>query len=283
MSSPIAKSWVHATIMIENEWGGKGTGFLVFREISPDKGRVFLCTNKHVLNSNSGFRDTATKIICHLNVKDANGKIAGKSYELPLLLSDGTKRWKQHPEQDVDVLVFDVTDLINGIPEMDKKWADYSLFADESVLANEEITVGEDVMMVGYPKGFRQGESNLPIVRQGIIASHIGQRYIEDSEDKNGNPVHRSIRGFLVDGGIGIIHGSSGSPVILKPVTGRFVKNGIVMGESKPYLLGILAETRFADIDAPSGPMVSFAGLGMAFDASTVKETIELFFPPAAP
>jgi len=44
------------------------------------------------------------------------------------------------------------------------------------------------------------------------------------------------------------------------------------------YLLGILAETRFAPINYPSGTGLGFAGLGFVFDAVTIKKTIELFF-----
>lgn len=52
MSSPVAKTWVYATVLVENEWGGKGTGFLVARDVAQDRVKVFLCTNKHVLSPN---------------------------------------------------------------------------------------------------------------------------------------------------------------------------------------------------------------------------------------
>ncbi len=276
MSSPIAKSWLYATILIENEWGEKGTGFLVAREVDQGKVKVFLCTNKHVLNKAKELREKAIKVILHLNVKEVDGKILGKPYELGLIWPDGKKRWKEHPETDIDVLVLDVTDLVVTLPDMDKKWADYSLFADAKILSEQDITIGEEVMVVGYPLGFKQGDSNFPIVRQGIVASQIGQKFIEESIERDGNKKSRVIRGFLIDGGL--IPGSSGSPVVLKPVTGRFVGNNIVMGAPQPYLLGIVAETRYAPIRTNVGDIPSYAGLGLAFDALTVKETIELFF-----
>jgi len=274
MSSPVATTWLYATILIENEWGGRGTGFLVAREVKKDQVKVFLCTNKHVLNEEKALREKATKIVCHLNVKDKNGKIVGRAYELPLKIN-GKRRWNEHPEKNVDVLVFDVTDLIVKVPEIEKKWATYSLFADPSVLAEQDITIGEEVMVIGYPLGFRQGKTNSPIVRQGIVASQIGQRFVEEFVDKNKKQYTREYRGFLVDGGM--VPGSSGSPVILKPVTGRHVHGTIVMGTVQPYLLGIVAETRYAPIPAQKGA-IGYAGLGLAFDALTVKETIELFF-----
>lgn len=276
MSSPIAKSWLYATILVENEWGEKGTGFLVAREVEQGKVKVFLCTNKHVLNDKKELRDKATKVILHLNIKEIDGKILGKPYELALVWPDGKKRWKEHPETDVDVLVLDVTDLVISLPEMEKKWADYSLFADTKILSEQDITIGEEVLVIGYPLGFKQGDTNFPIVRQGIVASQIGQKFIEEFLDKDGNKKTRVFRGFLIDGGL--IPGSSGSPVILKPVTGRFVGSNIVIGAPPPYLLGIVAETRYAPIRTNIGDIPSYAGLGLAFDTLTVKETIELFF-----
>ena len=48
--SPIAQNWYYNTVQIENEWGEKGTGFLILRETEPNQGKIFLCTNKHVLH-----------------------------------------------------------------------------------------------------------------------------------------------------------------------------------------------------------------------------------------
>jgi hypothetical protein len=271
IASPVANSWVYATILIENEWGGRGTGFLVSKVLDANNTKIFLCTNKHVLNEDGKLRKTATKIICYLNEIGKGGKIVGVKHELPLTFADGMKRWKEHPDKDVDVLVFDVTDLIIQLPNMVKKWGDYNLFADKDVLSREDITIGEEVFMVGYPSGYTQGENNFPIVRQGIIASQIGEKYIEIQNGKK-----RVFRGFLIDGGI--IPGSSGSPVILKPVAGRYVKNKLKIEPTSPYLLGIISERRLTYIQTSDGNSIpSYSGLGLAFDASTIKETIALF------
>lgn len=280
-ASPIAKSWLYATILIENEWGGKGTGFLVSKDTGPNRSRVFLCTNKHVLNSNKKLRDNAVKVILHLNVKEAADKILGKSYEFVLKSPNGKRRWKEHPETDVDVLAFDVTDLVQTLPEMEKKWATYSLFADKTVLSEQDITAGDEVLILGYPTGFKnivfkQGDTNFPIVRQGIIATQIGQTFTEEYTDKDGKKKTNTFRGFLIDGGF--IPGSSGSPVVLKPVLGRSVGKEIRIGEAMPFLLGIVAQTRYAPVKTGDTETLSFAGLGLAFDADTIKETIELFF-----
>jgi len=276
MASPIADSWIYATIRIENEWRGQGTGFLVTRALDPNNHLVFLCTNKHVLHQDEKKRQTATKIICHLNETDKDDKIVRVKHELPLAFSNGTKRWKEHPDKDVDVLVFNITDLIIKRPNMVKKWIRYDLFADKDTFLKQDITIGDEILVLGYPLIIPQYKSNLPIVRQGIIASQIGERYVDEKDNKK-----RVLRGFLIDGGV--IPGSSGSPVILKPVIGRYVNKRIMMRPSTPYLLGMVTELRLSSLQTTRGTIPSYAGIGFAFDASTIKETIELFFEKEKP
>lgn len=273
--SPIVDSWYYATVKIENEWGNIGTGFLVFRETKPNMGRVFLCTTKHVLHKKRRMRNIATIIKCHLTISK-NNKIESSVFNIGLVSSSGEKIWNEHPDSTIDVLVFDVTDLYNNHPEILKKYAPYKLIADSIIISNEEITIAEEILVLGYPLGYKQGDTNFPIVRQGIIASQIGSVYGEDYIDSTGTKRTRVLRGFLIDGGS--IPGSSGSPVVLKPVMGRIVGRTRMMKTATPYLLGILAETRYAPIRTKIGDLRSFAGLGFAFDAITIQETIELFF-----
>jgi hypothetical protein len=103
----------------------------------------------------------------------------------------------------------------------------------------------------------------------------FGEELHEESPQPNGQIAIRISRAFLIDGAT--IPGSSGSPVVLKPVTGRHQHQTIVMGATEPVLLGIIAETRFAPIRLQSGAIPGFAGLGLAFDVETIVETINLF------
>jgi S1-C subfamily serine protease len=276
MASPIAETWIYTTMLIENEWGGKGTGFLVSRLIDENYGRIFLVTNKHVLNEEAEMRQSATWVRLYFNFKNADGSITGETTNLPLNLNDGAKRWREHPENDVDVLAFDVTILLEQYPQTKGKWADYSDFGDRSKREELDITIGEEALVIGYPLGLRHAKTNFPLVRGGIIATRIGENLEDEYKEKDGTIRKRLLRGFLIDGAV--IPGSSGSPVVLKPTTGRFVKDKILLGLSPAILLGIVAETRYAPIRTPEGYIPSFAGLGLAFDAETVKETIELFF-----
>jgi hypothetical protein len=79
------------------------------------------------------------------------------------------------------------------------------------------------------------------------------------------------INGFLIDGAI--IPGSSGSPVIVKPSLFRSIEGNYVSDYFPPLLIGIVSEYR--NIHTPN--FESFANLGLAFDASTILETLSLF------
>jgi hypothetical protein len=174
------------------------------------------------------------------------------------------------------VLAVDVTDVIVLNPKIKTRWATYNDFALEDRRAELDITVGEEIVAIGYPLGLRQGDSNFPLVRQGLISTKIGAVLKDSVQDSKGRTRKRALRAFLVDGAT--VPGSSGSPGALKPVIGRLQKDSIVMGCAPPVLLGIVAETKYAPVQLGSGIIPGFAGLGLAFEVETIKETIELFF-----
>ena len=64
---------------------------------------------------------------------------------------------------------------------------------------------------------------------------------------------------------------------VLKAVFGRGFETRLVMGTALAVLLGIIAETRYAPIQTATGAIPGFAGLGLAFDVETVRETVEMF------
>jgi hypothetical protein len=57
------------------------------------------------------------------------------------------------------------------------------------------------------------------------------------------------------------------------------VKDKIEMGMATPYLLGIVSATETASIRMEDEAFPVLAGLGIVFDAGTIQETIERFFP----
>lgn len=268
MGSPIVETWVNTTVLIRNEWNRIGTGFLVAREIAPDQGQILLVTNKHVIHKDEAMRRQASRITITANITEPDGKIRRKEFPLPM----AGRPWGEHVDADVDVLVIEVTDLILAHPEMHRKWAMYGDFADQKVLEEQEITIGEEVFIIGYPLGLSQGESCFPLVRQGVIATRIGENVREVKADGSVTV----LPAFRVDGGI--VPGSSGSPVVLKPVFGRVVKGKIELRTALPCLLGIVATTHTTYVEQGTQRFQTLAGLGLAFDAATIKDTIESFF-----
>jgi hypothetical protein len=274
MPNPLAGAWLYNTVRIENDWHEFGTGFLVARNISATEAKVFLVTNKHVLNSEPKLRAEAEHIQVFFNYWDENGRIAGRGVHINLSYTNGDGRiWEEHPDSDVDVLVLDLTALYLNVPNSIKKVARYNVFADADKLNEFDIDIGDHIYTLGYPKGLGHGVNYLPIARGGIIATQIGQPYMDIVATPTG-PRQRYVRGFLIDGGI--LPGSSGSPVILGPKPARFV-NGTFITETPTLLLGIVAETHYAPIKNRHGyETETYAGLGLAFDAATIRETIEL-------
>jgi hypothetical protein len=277
-ASPISLNWVHATLRVDNETGKGGTGFLIIRRISEKEGKVFLVTNKHVVALDPKKRDEARFLTVYVNIRDEKGRVSGTSLQAPLV-ENGHKLWRQHPNPNVDVLAVDVTSLINSHPRLENQGADYSFFATPEVLKKEQITEGDEVLVLGYPLGLFHARIHSPLVRQGIIATKIGTPIQIRFRDSSGEWKRVEIPGFLVDAAI--LPGSSGSPVVLKPIIGRKIGHKIEMDLATPYLLGIVSATETASIrlmEEYSFPVL--AGLGIVYDVATIRDTIELFFAP---
>src|SRR5437867_6039891 len=238
MGNPIAESWLYATVLVENQHGAKGTGFLVSRMIDEKNARIFLVTNKHVIGQDQKARAATETLTLHLNLKDPNGKLRGESLFIAVHGTRPQNMWgqlyREHPDPDVDVLAFDITVAIMAKIGIANKWADYSDFANRKKLDELDVTIGDDVMVVGYPLGLRHRETNFPLVRSGVIATKIGETLEDEVQDPNGAKRKRTLRGFLVDGAT--IPGSSVSPVVLKPVFGRKVQD-MLIGELAPAVL----------------------------------------------
>ena len=154
----------------------------------------------------------------------------------------------------------------------------YEYLANEEKLNKYDIKITDEVFIIGYPSAdkLQHHTTNFPFVTEGIISSKIGEFLEDEHRENGGNMRKRTLRAFLINGGI--LPGSSGSPVISKPSPYRQIGNEIVFDNFPPILLGIASETRFIFTDNFYGiDYYSIANLGIAFDAITIKETIDLF------
>jgi Trypsin-like peptidase domain len=257
-------------MLIDNEYGGHGTGFLIYRpsQERSKEAKCFLITNKHVLNPDPKLRDKATKIILHFNMKNENNSIVGQEAEFPTNFGT-SKKFREHQSEDVDIIAFDVTQFLAEYPSIQKQMATYDMLLTSDKIADWDIKIGDEINVVGYPDGIRHETTNFPIIRSGIISSMMGENLDKPPDGKSRK---RVLRGFLVDGGT--VPGSSGSPVVLPPISFRNVHGRLQIQNYPLLLLGIIAESRYAH----TADFLSFSGLGLAFYAEAIKEPSFMYY-----
>ena len=271
MVNPVLEQLKYCTVLIENEEGRLGTGFLVNRIVSGTKSKVFLVTNKHVLGKK---RELSTKVTLHFNAEEA-GVIRAHVIVFNWRLE--ACPWREHPDKDTDVLALEVTEILIKMPNLSFKFLDYSNFVDATILKNEEITMGEQVWVAGYPLGLKHQTTNFPLMRIAVISTNIGEKLDIATVESGVTRQRLNLRGFIIDGGAS--PGSSGSPIMSGASPIRYSKDGsIALGTGPVYLLGIVAEGRIATVESERSDYLSLSGLSLAFDADTIRETIELFF-----
>jgi Trypsin-like peptidase domain len=273
--SVIVNYWIKTTCQVITE-EGTGTGFLFGIK---EKKKIYFVTNKHVINKAQEKRQQTSEIKLSINSEDKNGLIKKDN----IVITFQKNQWREHADPDVDVFVLDVT---NAILHLHKKYGEMlygqsildSYLADQDKIQQYDIKITDEVFIIGYPSDdkLQHHTTNFPFVTSGMISSKIGEALEDEIKDEQGKSHRRVLRAFLINGGI--LPGSSGSPVILKPTPYRQIRNEILYDNFPPILLGIASETRFIFTDNFYGrDYYSFANLGLAFDAITIKETIDLF------
>lgn len=258
--------------------GSIGTGFLVAREVAENEARVFLVTNKHVIDDNPATRQYVTEIQVTVSHRDDAGNLTSSDWTLKDLAQ------REHPDADLDVMAFDITGFFIAHFQDHKRCArfiTYDLFATDGLRAAQRITEGDDILAIGFPLGLRQAHGALPLMRTGMIATDPGGELIDIVDTPDGATRERTRRAFLIDGAV--VPGSSGSPVFLKPITGRAVGNAYIMGAPPPVFLGLVTQGAhvpidIATIDKGAHKLDWWAGLGVVVRAEAVRETVELFF-----
>jgi hypothetical protein len=158
--------WTYSTMLIDNQWGGHGTGFLVQVPLKDDntQARVFLVTNKHVINPDHVLRKTANKINLHFNIKDKEDQsIIGQNLTFEFSYSE---KCREHSGNDVDVLAFEITELFVRYPEIEAYMANYNMFSNQTVLKELDIKMGDEIVVIGFPQGY-------PLGLKHITSNHL--------------------------------------------------------------------------------------------------------------
>jgi hypothetical protein len=221
-----AEILTHNTVMIQTELTngkmGIGTGF--FYQFQSTNGPTVpaLVTNKHVLEN------TQTAYLL-FNPTGEDNKVDFKQEKLLAKIPEFSNHWYKHPNPDIDLAFIALALIIDKLAE-EKKYPYMAFFRRENFPKPEEwdtLTAFEQIVIVGYPSGIWDSVNNLPILRNGVTATH-------PKIDYRGRPE------FLIDAAV--YQGSSGSPVFLYEYKELFLGQELNMGKDKPRLAGILSE-----------------------------------------
>lgn len=281
MANLLSANILYTTIGIEDDLGKpRGTGFLVAdtAPMNTDDGQsiptweapttgAYLVTARHVLGSNASVISTTAQFSLRYSGTPQENFVRKVR---PFAVKNEPKNWTVHPDPDIDVAVLDVTDWIDDCSNGYFRFWPLSEIANAVSLAAVHCEAGDEVFVVGYPLTLSQGKTNLPLVRQGVLATSPRRRLQE--VDKG-----TEIRGFLVDGAI--MPGSSGSPVV--SASKRFLPGDLEVTPNRPLVLGVVtqewgrSDLQRYDASSKSDEQIgSYANLGFAHPGSAIIETI---------
>jgi S1-C subfamily serine protease len=178
----------------------------------------YVITNRHVVvdEQQKFYPDTIT-----LRVHTSPTTLTqNRDIDVPLY-SHGSPIWLEHPtlRADADVVAIDISSYLQSTDVI-------SLLASNLFVPNNVILgLTTAAYVIGYPRGFYDSLNNLPVVRNGTLASPYRVPF-------SGKPL------FLIDANL---HpGTSGSPVISPAsATRRTTQALLAMGNFPPSLLGI--------------------------------------------
>ncbi len=199
----------------------------------------YFITNHHVvIDVDEGFFPDELRLLLHK--KDDRKRT--EMFSIPLYDNTGKNLWLVHPQlgKDVDII---------ALPIDGDKLHQYAFtyFCPGDFIPSEiDLSIGDDILVIGYPLGVRDTVYNFPIVRNATIASVYSIPF-------EGKPR------FLIDSRLH--RGTSGSPVLTKPTDIIRTTDGSVMqqpGSLRRFFLGVHSETydiptRDPDIDEPLG------------------------------
>jgi len=195
-------------------------------------GKLFIITNKHVIyDRDRHYFPDRLRLYVH---SDQNHLTKMTNIDLRLWSKDGKKMWNWLQNRPIDIAAVEVPkDQLAGcffIPFFKEDMMD----ADTELLPGRDIGLGMQALVIGYPLGFYDKNTFLPMARAATVATWPWLNF-------EGKPC------FLVDARL---HpGMSGSPVILAPGTIRIKRDSTVAKKeievsTETRLLGVFSDER---------------------------------------
>lgn len=194
--------------------------------------RLFLVTSRHVVfDDPSHHHPNRIEIELHVDPDDL---AESTGFSIPLY-RNGKSVWRQGRDAagEIDVAVIELNR--DALPQNTV----YRAFTPQHLLGSlDQVEVGTSLLVVGFPLGFHDTLSHMPVVRQAIIASSFGLRFQGKGYFLTDARTHR---------------GTSGAPVVM-----RIAEPDAGHGDLPWMLLGIHSArldvgTRDQDLDEALG------------------------------
>jgi hypothetical protein len=198
---------------------GMATGFFYSKDNT-----TYFVTNRHVvINEKDGLKADALRVRLHAHQQDLTKNVD----RIIPLYQDARPRWhvhKDYPKVPIDIAVIEVEPkLLSGTSRV--------FLSNKSFYSKDRTAFipGEDIIVIGFPRGLSDTTHNLALMRNALISSAYGINF-------RGQPM------FLVDGNL---HpGMSGSPVMTKPRTIIPSKTGFSISQTPvSAFLGVFSAT----------------------------------------
>ncbi|WP_439879882.1 S1 family peptidase [Pontibacter sp. MBLB2868] len=225
-----------------------GTGFIYN---SPMKGaeNIFiplLVTNYHVIKD-------SLKVYTEFVKSDGKSPQTGNKIRVEL----NSSMFSAFADVTNDLAVHPIAPIISGLERNNYKVFFRSL--DPSIIPDEEtikkFSAMEEIIFIGYPSGLYDTENSFPIVRKGITATPVWNRFTNQEK-------------FLIDAGV--YPGSSGSPVFIYNQGSYATENGVTIG-TRLFFLGVLSESI---ISSSNNKPNYFLGLGSVINTKCLLDFV---------
>lgn len=241
---PIVAS-VSRVISYKNDKQQKtGSGFFYL-----NNSKLYFITNRHmVIKEDENYYPDEISLRLHLDPKNIQNNA---DFQIPLYQNEKPS-WKEHPQHGSKI---DVVALPLDEKEITSTYFIRPFTPKDHIPNDIIIPLGQELMVIGFPKGFSDKLNNLPITRDASLGSVYPVPF-------QGNPF------LLIEAHL---HGgTSGSPVVTKPMNMVQTTGGstqIRTGNTR-YLLGIHS----ASVDVKNSEDKDPLGLNCVWFASLIDE-----------